>query len=114
MITIDGVNPNMIANNLKSFQPTHPGEVLKDELEFRGISQRGLAKEMGMTILTSLHDLNQAMTIGDRFFFLKNGRIIFDTTKDQVTQEMIRDTFDAQVRIVDIEGEKIILTGGEQ
>lgn len=49
MITIDGVNPNMIANNLKSFQPTHPGEVLKDELEFRGISQRGLAKEMGIS-----------------------------------------------------------------
>jgi len=35
----------MIANNLKPFQPTHPGEVLKDELEYRGISQRGLAKE---------------------------------------------------------------------
>ena len=34
----------MIANNLKPFKPTHPGEVLKDELEFRGISQRGLAK----------------------------------------------------------------------
>ena len=37
------------ANNLKPFQPTHPGEVLKDELEYRGISQRGLAKEMGIS-----------------------------------------------------------------
>lgn len=39
----------MIANNLKPFQPTHPGEVLKDELEYRGISQRGLAKEIGIS-----------------------------------------------------------------
>ena len=39
----------MIANNLKPFQPTHPGEVLKDELEFRGISQRGLSKELGVS-----------------------------------------------------------------
>ena len=39
----------MIANNLKPYKPTHPGEVLKDELEFRGISQRGLAKEMGIS-----------------------------------------------------------------
>ena len=39
----------MIANNLKSFVPTHPGEVLKDELEFRGISQRGLAKKLGIS-----------------------------------------------------------------
>lgn len=46
MVTIKGVNPQMIANNLKSFRPTHPGEVLKDELDSRGISQRGLAKEL--------------------------------------------------------------------
>lgn len=29
--------------------PTHPGEVLKDELEERGISQRQLAESMGLT-----------------------------------------------------------------
>ncbi len=28
--------------------PTHPGEVLKDEIEARGISQRQLATSMGM------------------------------------------------------------------
>ena len=49
MITLQGVNPNMIANNLKPFLPTHPGEVLKDELEFRGISLRGFAKEIGVS-----------------------------------------------------------------
>ncbi|MBP5419928.1 MAG: HigA family addiction module antidote protein [Bacteroidales bacterium] len=49
MITLEGIDTQMIANNLKPFKPTHPGEVLKDELEFRGISQRGLAKEMGVS-----------------------------------------------------------------
>ena len=39
----------MIANNLKPAFPTHPGEVLKEEIECRGISQRALAKEMGMS-----------------------------------------------------------------
>ena len=29
--------------------PTHPGEVLKDEIEARGISQRQLADSMGLT-----------------------------------------------------------------
>ena len=38
MTTLNGVNPNMIANNLKSFKPTHPGEVLKDELEYRALA----------------------------------------------------------------------------
>ena len=49
MTTLEGVDPQMIANNLKPFQPTHPGEVLKDELEYRGISQRGLVKEIGIS-----------------------------------------------------------------
>ena len=31
------------------FQPTHPGEILKDEIESHGISQRKLASEMGIT-----------------------------------------------------------------
>jgi addiction module HigA family antidote len=46
MITIPGIANNMIANNLEPAYPTHPGEVLKDEIEYRGISQKKLAAEM--------------------------------------------------------------------
>ena len=59
MTTFEGVNPQMIANrstkgrlqgkNLEHYQPTHLSEVLKDKLEYRGISQRGLAKEIGIS-----------------------------------------------------------------
>lgn len=49
MVTINGVSPDMIANNLTSAFPTHPGEVLKEEIEYRGISQTKLAKQMGMS-----------------------------------------------------------------
>lgn len=48
MVTIQGVDPNMVANNLEPAFPTHPGEILKDEIEYRGISQRKLAEQMGM------------------------------------------------------------------
>ena len=41
-------NDRMIANNLEPHFLTHPGEVIKDELEFRGISQRRLATEIGV------------------------------------------------------------------
>ena len=58
MITIEGVNPQMIANNLKPYQPTHPGEVLKDELEYRGISQRGLARKLEISYSTLNEVLN--------------------------------------------------------
>lgn len=39
---------NMWANNLTPAYPTHPGTVLKNEIECRGISQRKLADEMGL------------------------------------------------------------------
>lgn len=39
---------DMTANNLTPAFPTHPGEVLKDEIEYRGISQRKLAEDMGI------------------------------------------------------------------
>lgn len=48
MIKIKGVDPCMIANNIEPFVPTHPGEVLKDEIEYRGISQRKLATQIGV------------------------------------------------------------------
>lgn len=35
-------------NNMTPAFPTHPGEILKDEIEYRGISQRKLAEEMGI------------------------------------------------------------------
>ena len=39
----------MIANNLMSAEPVHPGEMIKDEIEFRGLTQKQLAVEMGMS-----------------------------------------------------------------
>ena len=44
MVHLEGVEDRMIANNLEPFIPTHPGEIIKDEIVFRGISQRLLAK----------------------------------------------------------------------
>jgi addiction module HigA family antidote len=49
MITIKGIDPRMIANNLTPYEPTHPGAILKDEIEHRGISQRQLAEQMGLS-----------------------------------------------------------------
>ncbi len=49
MIEIKGVDPRMIANNLTPYEPTHPGEVLKEEIEYRGLSQRKLAAQMGVS-----------------------------------------------------------------
>lgn len=38
----------MIANNLNPSRPIHPGEMIRDEIEYRGISQKALANEIGI------------------------------------------------------------------
>lgn len=49
MITLKGIAPKMIANNLTPSELIHPGEMLKDEIEYRGLSQRSLAAQMGIS-----------------------------------------------------------------
>jgi len=49
MISLQGVDPRMIANNITPYEPTHPGDILKNEIEFRGIAQKALAEKMGVT-----------------------------------------------------------------
>ena len=48
MITLQGVDPDMIANNLTPFEPTHPGELIRDELEANGLTQAKLAESIGV------------------------------------------------------------------
>lgn len=50
MITLPETDPGMIANNIIPSEPTHPGEVLREELECRGVTQTRLAKETGIRI----------------------------------------------------------------
>ncbi|MDE6436566.1 MAG: HigA family addiction module antidote protein, partial [Muribaculaceae bacterium] len=49
MITLPGVSTDMIANNLSPFEPTHPGELIKDELEARNLTQAKLAESIGVS-----------------------------------------------------------------
>lgn len=59
-----GIDPKMIANNLTPAYPTHPGEILKDEIEYRGISQRKLAEQMGLgySVLNEILNARRPMT----------------------------------------------------
>ena len=49
MVEIIGTNSNMIANNLTPYIAVHPGEVIRDEIEYRGISQRELARRISVS-----------------------------------------------------------------
>ena len=75
---------------------------------------RRVARDKNIGILTSLHDLNQALELGDRFFFMKDGQIRHEGGAEIVTEDVIEETFDARVRIVEIEGKRIVINGGKR
>ncbi len=56
----------MTAANLTPAFPTHPGEILKEEIEYRGISQRKLAEEMGMAYSALNEILNARRPITEK------------------------------------------------
>lgn len=63
MIHIEGIDDSMIANNLNPLEATHPGEVIKDELEFRGITQRKLAEVTGIAYSVLNEVLNEKRSL---------------------------------------------------
>ena len=70
---------------------------------------RKLAKEKNISILSSLHDVNQALSFGDKFFFMKNGIVKYAGGKEIVTEEVIKDIFDIDVQIIQVDGKKVML-----
>ena len=70
-----------------------------------------LAREKNIGILSSLHDLNQALSFGDKFFFLIDGVVKYAGGREMITPEILKDTFDVDVRIREIDGQTVVLQG---
>ena len=88
-------------------EPTGNLDIANEQLIIE--EARKLAKEKNISILSSLHDLNQALSLGDKFFFMKDGVVKYAGGKEIVTPEVIYDVFGAKVRLVEIDGQTVIL-----
>ena len=90
-------------------EPTGNLDIANEQLIME--EARKLAKEKNIAILSSLHDLNQALTFGDKFFFLKKGVVKYAGGREILTPEVIKDTFDVDVRLREIDGQTVVLPG---
>lgn len=79
MITLKGIDTKMIANNLTPSEPIHPGEILKDEIEYRGISQRKLAMQMGISPTLLNEVLNGKRAVSTEYALLFEAALNIDT-----------------------------------
>lgn len=90
-------------------EPTGNLDVSNEHLLMR--EAKKAAQERHIAVLSSLHDLNQALAFGDRFFFLKDGVIRYAVTRDAVTEDMLRDVFGPELRLRDVDGTRVVLHG---
>jgi len=68
----------MEANKMEPFEPTHPGEVIKDEIEYRGISQRALAAQIGVSYTQLNEVLNGKRTLNTELALLISAALGID------------------------------------
>lgn len=89
-------------------EPTGNLDISNEHLIFQ--EAKKLAREKNISILSSLHDLNQALAFGDKFFFLKNGVVKYAGGPEIITPEVIKDTYGMDVQIREIDGRPVVLT----
>lgn len=90
-------------------EPTGNLDLANEQLMIR--ETKKLARNKGVSILSSLHDLNQALYLGDKFFFMKDGEIRYSGGPECVCEDVIREVYGVQMKILEIDGRKLI-TGG--
>ena len=90
-------------------EPTGNLDIANEQLIIE--EAKRLARQKNISILSSLHDLNQALSFGDKFFFLKDGQVKYAGSREIITPAVVKDTFDADVRIREIDGQTVILQG---
>lgn len=88
-------------------EPTGNLDIANEQLIMQ--EAKKLAREKNISILSSLHDLNQALAFGDKFFFLKKGVVKYAGGQEILTPEVVKDIFDVDVRILDVDGRKVVL-----
>ena len=70
-----------------------------------------VVKEHGISVVMTMHDLNQAVRFADRFLFMKNGSVHTYGGPEVVTEEVIEEVLGLQVMIGTIRGITCIVPG---
>ena len=66
-------------------------------------------KKNNKSFLVSMHDINQALEIGDRFIFLKNGKIFAICNKNEIKEAIIDEVYNVKSKINNI-GKGVFIT----
>lgn len=70
---------------------------------------RQFAREDGLTIVLTIHDVNDALRFADRLLLLKHGEIVTETAPEDLTAETLSQVYGLPIEIHEIEGKRTAL-----
>ncbi len=73
---------------------------------------RGFARERGITVLFSAHELNQLIGALDRVLYLGNGQAALGTVAEVMTAPVLSRLYDANIEVVRADGHIFVLSRG--
>lgn len=68
-----------------------------------------IARDDGVAVLMTIHDINLAFKYADRVVLMKSGRIIFGSDPSDITPDILSDVYGVKVRMVDNNGRPSVL-----
>ena len=82
---------------------------IRYQLEVLQLVER-LNRDLGMTIVMVLHDINQAMYYSDEIIGLKNGKVLVKgDAKEVITEKFIKEVYEVDSNIVDFNGRLVVI-----
>ncbi len=90
-------------------EPTNNLDV-RNQIEIMRLIRK-IAKESGISVVSTMHDLNLASLYADRILMLKDGEIFAEGGLEVLTKENIRAVYGIDVEVVRFNGKAVILPG---
>jgi len=79
----------------------------KNQIEILNILQR-VTKSLNLATIIVLHDLNLGIQFADYFVFMKNGEIYRAGDSSIIEPSLVKDVYEIDVKIVEINGRKFL------
>lgn len=84
---------------------------LKNQIEILQLIKTVVKEHKVATIMT-MHDINMAIRYSDKLLFIKDGAIFAQCGKNEITEDIINEAYDVQVKIIIVDGHQVIIPQG--
>ncbi|MGH2863666.1 MAG: metal ABC transporter ATP-binding protein [Solirubrobacteraceae bacterium] len=74
----------------------------------------GIAKERGLAVLISAHEMNPLLPVLDRIVYLAAGRAASGTTAEVVRAEVLSELYGSHVDVLDVHGRVLVVAGAAE